>query len=223
MHDTMNSLVSSTYTFGQISTIRGRSNHYHPCECRRCYGSKSNDEETAKDDDDNNSSSSKHQTSESCSTNTNVTVRQKNSLEEEEREEIRIPGAQAGGKKLAIVYTCKVCNTRSIKQFSEHSYQNGVVLVKCPGCQNLHLIADRLGWFEDQNPDGTGWDIQSALEKLGEHVNVVNNDNVLELSIEDLVGGKVVAANDDDDDDGGESGGSVGDDKSGNSDDKNKP
>lgn len=102
----------------------------------------------------------------------------------EETQEFQIPGAQAGGKKLAIVYTCTVCDTRSIKQFSEHSYQNGVVLVRCPGCQNLHLIADRLGVF-----DGDGdWDIQKAMAKMGENVQVVNNENVLEMSVEDLVG-----------------------------------
>jgi mitochondrial protein import protein ZIM17 len=102
--------------------------------------------------------------------------------------EFQIPGAQAGGKKLAIVYTCKVCETRSVKQFSEHSYQNGVVLVRCPGCQNLHLIADRLGVFEGSFEDGKGWDIQKAMASLGENVAVVNNDNVLELTVEDLVG-----------------------------------
>jgi protein import protein ZIM17 len=104
-----------------------------------------------------------------------------------------VPGTKNTKQKtLAIIYTCKVCNTRSAKQFTEHAYRNGVVLVKCPGCQNLHLIADRLGWFEDMDDDFEGgWDIEKAiLSKTGKNVTAVTNDNVLELTLEDVVGKK---------------------------------
>ena len=113
-----------------------------------------------------------------------------------------IPGAQTGGRKLAIVYTCKVCETRSIKQFTENSYNKGVVLVRCPGCKNLHLIADRLGIFEE----GGDWDIEKAMAKVGENVKIVNNDSVLEFSVEDLVGQDALeklSQDDKNDDDGG--------------------
>jgi len=90
-----------------------------------------------------------------------------------------------GGRKLAIVFTCTVCETRSIKQFTENAYTNGVVIVQCPGCQNRHLIADNLGFFED---DVGGWNIEKALNKMGENVRVVSNDDVMELSAEDLYG-----------------------------------
>mmetsp|Transcript_526 Transcript_526/g.792 ORF Transcript_526/g.792 Transcript_526/m.792 type:complete len:195 (+) Transcript_526:103-687(+) len=99
-----------------------------------------------------------------------------------------IPGAQSGGKKLAIVFTCKVCETRSAKQFTEQAYQNGVVMVRCPGCENLHLIADRLGFFEDES-----WDIEKAMERMGEKVKAIGDDNILELTLKDIAGDKITS------------------------------
>ncbi|GMI05675.1 hypothetical protein TrLO_g9242 [Triparma laevis f. longispina] len=98
-----------------------------------------------------------------------------------------VPGSQTGGRKLAVVYTCKVCDTRSAKRFTENAYLNGVVMVRCPGCENLHLIADRLGYFEDKN-DG-GWDIEKFLKEQGEKVNAVSEEGILELTMKDVLGG----------------------------------
>jgi protein import protein ZIM17 len=104
-------------------------------------------------------------------------------------EETPLPGAQKGGKKLAIVFTCKVCNTRSAKQFTEQAYNHGVVLVTCPGCGNQHLIADRLGFFQDES-----WDVEKAMKENGEKFTAVTNDNVLELTLKDVLGDRLEEA-----------------------------
>jgi protein import protein ZIM17 len=103
--------------------------------------------------------------------------------------DLGLPGAQKGGKKLAIVYTCTVCNTRAAKQFTEQAYRHGVVIVTCPGCNNRHLIADNLEFFGEEDK---GWNIEKAMIELGENVKVVNDDNVLELSIDDVYGAGAV-------------------------------
>jgi mitochondrial protein import protein ZIM17 len=94
-----------------------------------------------------------------------------------------VPGVKASGEKYAMVYTCNVCNTRSVKKISKQSYHQGCVVVKCPGCANMHLIADHLGVFEDK-----GWTIDKFLAEHGEKVKVVTEDNVMELTSKDLTG-----------------------------------
>lgn len=99
---------------------------------------------------------------------------------------LTIPGAEKGGRKLAIVYTCNVCQTRSAKQFSEQAYQNGVVIVRCPGCQSQHLIADRLGYFDEDSESGGGFDLDAIAERTGQAVRTIRDaedsgDGVLEL------------------------------------------
>lgn len=77
-----------------------------------------------------------------------------------------VPGATLSQTdKMVILYTCRVCDTRSARTISKPSYQSGVVLVRCPGCNKLHLIADRLGFFGDESAD-----VESLLAARGERV-----------------------------------------------------
>jgi hypothetical protein len=69
------------------------------------------------------------------------------------------------GGRLFIGMTCKVCNTRSYHTMSKLAYNHGVVIIKCEGCANHHLIADHLGWFDSQQKMGT---IEDILQRAGE-------------------------------------------------------
>lgn len=45
------------------------------------------------------------------------------------------------------MFTCGKCNTKAIRSFTKNAYHKGVVLIRCEGCQNIHLVADNIGWF----------------------------------------------------------------------------
>ena len=49
-----------------------------------------------------------------------------------------------------------------MRSFSRRAYDNGVVIVQCPGCNVRHLVADRLGWF------GTPGSVEDFMKEHGE-------------------------------------------------------
>ncbi|KAI3428608.1 hypothetical protein D9Q98_007431 [Chlorella vulgaris] len=85
-------------------------------------------------------------------------------------------------RQLVMLFTCTRCNTRAAKAFSKQSYEQGVVIVECPGCQNKHLIADNLGWFGQK---GT---VEEFAQQRGSTVVRKLADGTVELSPEDLLG-----------------------------------
>ena len=71
---------------------------------------------------------------------------------------------------LMIMFTCdhNKCGTKQARTFSKDSYYKGVVLIRCEGCNNLHLIADNLGWFEkDGVYRGNNVNVETLLKDKG--------------------------------------------------------
>nr|XP_054770506.1 DNL-type zinc finger protein-like [Lytechinus pictus] len=91
---------------------------------------------------------------------------------------------QALGKiegKLHLAFTCKVCGMRTARGISKHAYEKGVVIVKCNGCDNNHLIADNLDWFKGAK--GAGRNIEEIMAAKGEEVrSQLTEDDILEIS-----------------------------------------
>lgn len=105
-----------------------------------------------------------------------------------------LPGVSSGGEDgfYVLMFTCKVCETRTARRISKKGYHEGSVLVRCPGCLGLHLISDHLGFFNDESVDA-----ESILKGKGEEGVVGRVDpSVYEFSTNDLAvlasGGKSV-------------------------------
>ncbi len=78
--------------------------------------------------------------------------------------------------RLAIVYTCEICNLRASKTFSKHAYTKGIVIIRCDGCDKLHLIADNLGWF-----DHLGKNIEEISAQMGRTVQKLSSHDAQQL------------------------------------------
>ncbi|XP_015598842.1 uncharacterized protein C24H6.02c [Cephus cinctus] len=88
--------------------------------------------------------------------------------------------------KLHLSFVCKRCKSRNNKIISRLAYTNGIVIVRCDGCKNNHLIADNLGWFG--HTEGK-MNIENILAKKGEKVRKVQNDyeGYFEIVTEELL------------------------------------
>ncbi|CAK9824583.1 DNL-type zinc finger protein [Anthophora retusa] len=91
--------------------------------------------------------------------------------EEEQNETKKVLGKLE--RKMKVIFTCKKCNYRNGKIISKIAYEKGLVIIRCGGCKNNHLIADNLGWFEELRNTNN---IEKLLAAKGETVRKVQND-----------------------------------------------
>ena len=81
-----------------------------------------------------------------------------------------------------MAYTCGKCGHKQARTFSRKSYEEGVVLIRCENCDSLHLIADNLGWFEDESVN-----IEQIMARKGEKVQTNITDEAVEFTANDSV------------------------------------
>ena len=102
-------------------------------------------------------------------------VHTKANLRESIKENVDASNRKLLGKlqgKLKLMFTCKKCNYRNSKIISKVAYEKGLIIVRCDGCKNNHLIADNLGWFPEMKNTRN---IEKFLASKGETVRKVHN------------------------------------------------
>lgn len=105
-----------------------------------------------------------------CKLNNTITFRENRFVHEDAN------GRKELGKleeKMKLIFTCKRCNTRNSKIISKLAYNKGVIIVRCDGCKNNHLIADNLGWFGEIT---SRTNIEKLMALKGETVKKVIDD-----------------------------------------------
>ncbi|GAB6024596.1 hypothetical protein CHUAL_009744 [Chamberlinius hualienensis] len=87
--------------------------------------------------------------------------------------ELTQPQQVQTSEKYFLQFTCKVCDFKVSKFISQTAYKKGVVIVRCDGCNNNHLIADNLGWFKEL---GGLRNVEEILASKGETVKKLRLD-----------------------------------------------
>jgi hypothetical protein len=104
-----------------------------------------------------------------------------NQLDKSKEDSAQESAARGRQPKLHATFTCTKCDTRSTKTINKQAYQEGVVLIRCPGCKKLHLFADHLGWFGD-----TRQTIEDIMREKGMEVKLINDFTLANSKVTDV-------------------------------------
>ena len=98
-----------------------------------------------------------------------------------------LKGVKTPGEKMVLQFTCDYhgpkansengCGERQTKVISKNAYETGVVLVRCQRCDNLHLIADNKGWFDDDTVN-----IETIMREKGENVRRLLSEDAIDVA-----------------------------------------
>ena len=97
---------------------------------------------------------------------------------------IKISADQIASRKFQLQYTCKICNTRNSIKVTRIAYRKGIVIAKCKGCDNKHLIADNLNWLSGFDYDNGERNIEQFMENRSEESEFANEDLVMRVDKE---------------------------------------
>eukprot|EP00956_Cyclotella_meneghiniana_P003803 scaffold4601_cov51-Cyclotella_meneghiniana.AAC.3 len=97
---------------------------------------------------------------------------------------IKISADQVASRKFQLQYTCKICNTRNSIKVTRIAYRKGIVIAKCKGCDNKHLIADNLNWLSGFDYDNGERNIEQFMENRSEESEFANEDLVMRVDKE---------------------------------------
>eukprot|EP00741_Cyanophora_paradoxa_P019539 tig00021127_g18861.t1 len=89
----------------------------------------------------------------------------------------KTPIAFVGTQKVKLMFTCKICDTRSSKMVNRLSLQQGICIIKCDGCDKRHIMADNLGWYGDRR----------SFEQTGHEAGGVSRVNEEVYRLEELL------------------------------------
>lgn len=97
---------------------------------------------------------------------------------------IKISDDQVVSRKFQLQYTCKICDTRNSIKVTRIAYRKGIVIAKCKGCDNKHLIADNLNWLSGFDYDNGERNIEQFMENRSEESECAKEDLVVRVDKE---------------------------------------